>query len=338
MKLLYFSCHAILEYDEVKLFNELGYDVFSAGAYSNPAGHESLPRPAIAGLKHYPDLERAASTIRATGGTFPDELINWADTIMFMHEPDILYKNWQKLKGKRVIFRSIGQSVPHQEKLLAKMVKDGLEIVRYSPLESTIENYAGSNALIRFYKDEQEYSDWNGSNKEIINFTQSLKQRSEFCGYDELKIMMGDLPHRFFGPGNEDLKNHNGGLLTSRGQMVALRQNRAYAYHGTFPASYTLSFIEAMMTGIPMAAVGPDHGNGSMFPNQRVYEIDSIIENGVNGFCSDDLIYLNRMLRNLLDDWVLAKRIGAAGRARAIELFGKQVIAPQWVKFLGETT
>ena len=33
MKILYLSCHSILEYDEVKLLTGMGHYVFSPGAY-----------------------------------------------------------------------------------------------------------------------------------------------------------------------------------------------------------------------------------------------------------------------------------------------------------------
>ncbi len=49
MKLLYLSCHSVLEYDEVKLFKEMGIDVFSHGVYANPNKPSDVKRPAIKG-------------------------------------------------------------------------------------------------------------------------------------------------------------------------------------------------------------------------------------------------------------------------------------------------
>lgn len=46
MKILYFSVHAILEYDEIRMFQSLGHTVFSLGAYYG--GKASQPfRPEI---------------------------------------------------------------------------------------------------------------------------------------------------------------------------------------------------------------------------------------------------------------------------------------------------
>ena len=99
------------------------------------------------------------------------------------------------------------------------------------------------------------------------------------------------------------------------------------------PASYTLNFIESWMTGIPVVAIGGEFGNPPFLENQFTYEIPFLIKNGVNGYCSDDLGKLTEYVKNLLEDHELAKKIGAAGREKAIELFGKEKIKKQWIKF-----
>lgn len=334
MKIFYFSCHAILEYDEVKLFYELGYDIFSAGAYSNPAGHPSLPRGPIWDLTHYPELERAASTIRATGGTIPDEIIEWADVIIFMHEPEILEKNWQKMKHKRVIFRSIGQCVGHQETILAKMKGEGLQIVRYSPKEAVIPHFAGADQLIRFYKDPEEFNGWSGSDPRAINITQSLLQRADFCYYNEIGTAFRQLPHVYYGNSNEDLGAEWGGPLTYAALKKVLRDFRVYLYGGTIPASYTLAFIEAWMSGMPVIAIGSNITR-ERFSHFDYYEVDKLIVNGVTGFIGNTIQELIDSIRLLQEDHDLAKQVSAAGRDAAIRHFGRDTIAKQWRQFLG---
>ena len=56
-KILYLSCHEVLEYDEVSLLLELGHEVFSPGAYVEPAnpGGKTM-RPSIPGVEIDPDL------------------------------------------------------------------------------------------------------------------------------------------------------------------------------------------------------------------------------------------------------------------------------------------
>lgn len=331
MKLLYLSCHGILEYDEVRLFSEMGLDVFSAGSYAYPEWREGMPRPGIPTLTHYPDLERLASTIVSSGYDIPQTLIDWADTVMFMHMPEALEKNWAKLKGKRVIFRSIGQCVGHQELILKRLKAEGLEIVRYSPTEVNLPNFAGEDRMIRFYKDPEEYNGWQGTIPRVLNITQSIIQRAPFVQFDEIKQVTNALPFDIFGIGNENLENSEGAVSDEK-QKALYRQYRVYIYGGTWPAPYTLSFIEAMMTGIPIIAIGKKLVEKSKGLN--FYEVPEIIEDGRNGYVSDDLNYLRAAVETMLNNYDHAAQIGGAGRATAIELFGKSNIKKQWEDFL----
>jgi glycosyltransferase involved in cell wall biosynthesis len=117
-----------------------------------------------------------------------------------------------------------------------------------------------------------------------------------------------------------------------------MRDARAYIYTGTQPASYVLNLIEAMMTGIPIVALGPKHGNSlNIGKDADLYEIPDIINNGVNGFWSDDIEQIREWTRALINDVRLARRIGEMGRQRAIELFGMEVIKQKWSDFINIT-
>lgn len=351
MNILYLSCHEILEYDELKLFNELGYKCYSLGAYTQPGGEDHRKRPAL-DLPYNPHFIELA--MQYDRRKLHPEFLENIDVVIVMHEPsfigytngahdwndDLGEGNWPLFrdfikKGGRVIWRSIGQSIPQVENRLRQWREEGLEIVRYSPAEQTIQGNVGTDAVIRFYKDPEEFKDWNGSQRHVINFTQSLKQRERFAGYQLINQLFTDLPAKVFGPGNEDLGLLSGGLLTYEQQKQTLRDARVFFYHGTYPASYTLSFIEAMMTGTPIVAVGPRHGNSlEMFPNQDTYEVPAIIQSGVNGFVSDDPNELRGMIKNLLKDENKAAAISAFGRSKAIQLFGKGKIKSEWRDYL----
>lgn len=350
-RILYMSCHEILEYDELKLFTELGYECYSLGAYTQPGGEEHRKRPPLA-LPYDPHFIELA--LQYDRRQLHPEMLEGIDIVIVMHEPsfigpshgvegwnpDLGDGNWPLFrefikKGGRVIWRSIGQSIPSVERKLAPWRAEGLEIVRYSPAESTIAENVGTDAVIRFYKDPDEYKDWTGDDRQVINFTQSLKERGRFAGYDLIKRLFEGRPAKVYGPGNEDLGELSGGLLKYDEQIRALQHSRVYLYCGTFPASYTLSFIEAMMTGIPIIAVGPQRGNSlDMFPSQSTYEIQDIIDNGISGFVSDDREELGRRIDDLLNDYAKARVISVFGRSKAIELFGKAKIKAQWAEYL----
>lgn len=334
MKIHYLSCHSVLEHDEVSLFTEMGHEVFSNGAYLDPSGHISLPRPAIKGAKYYENYAAEARAFPKT--SLPDSLIEPFDVFIIMHTPEVLAGNWKKLreKGKKVIWRSIGQSTPKIEKLVRFYKAEGLKIVRYSPKEELIPEYAGSDELIRFYKDPEIFNGWNGDKKEVINISQSLKGRRTFCHYDDILNLIDGFPSKVYGVGNDDLGSLNGGELAFDQMLQKLRDSRVFVYGGTWPASYTLSFMEAWMTGTPVVAIGQDRAeNIPGVVGQKFYEVHNLIENGVDGFVSDNLSYLKDRVRDLLQDPELARQIGSKGREKAIKIFGKEIIKKQWEEF-----
>jgi len=332
MKLLYLSCHSILEYDELKLFTELGIDWFSLGSYVNPTHPIDPIRPSI---HYYPDQWLTENA--PPRDNMPKEFLDKFDTVMVMHIPEWIEDNWDKFRGKRVIWRTIGQSTPAIERRMATYRAQGLEIVRYSPREANLEPNAGCNALIRFYKDDNEFKHWVGAGNEVITFAQDMQHRGEFCNYDTFLAIAKGFNAKIYGPHNENSGELNGGFLTYPEMQQKMRDARVYIYTGTQPASYTLNLIEAMMTGVPIVAIGPNlanslnHKNGI---NTDLYEIPDIITNGVNGFWADDVNELRERVAYLLSDVKAARRIGEMGRNRAIELFGKDVIKSKWKEYL----
>lgn len=335
MKILYLSCHSVLEYEEYSLLVEMGHEVFSHGAYVDPKGHHLLPRPEIKNAVYYEHLAQLARQFPKTN--LPDEMIDWADVIIVMHTPEFISCNWQKFreKGKKVIWRSIGQSTPRVEQIIRFYKQEGLKIVRYSPKEDQIKNYAGCDELIRFYKDENDFKEWNGNNQEVINFTQSLKGRRHFCHYDDILRLLDGFNGKVYGVGNDDLGLLNGGELPFDLMKKKLQDSRVFVYGGTWPASYTLTFQEAWMTGIPIVALGRDKAeNIQGVEGQTFYEVHEMIADGVDGFCSDNIDYLREKIALLLRDHELAREIGQRGREKAIKIFGKQKIKEQWEKLL----
>lgn len=343
MKILYLSSHTILEYDEIKLFTELGHQVFSMGAYQMHNGDNGM-RPAIPGL--FEDQHLRSVSIQCSKENIHPELIEWADVIVSMHNSRVdvhdapqpwIANNWKKFKDakKPVIWRSIGQSNGQVEDALAKYRND-LIVVRYSPRESTIPGYMGQDALIRFYKDPEEYQGYNGQVERVVNISQALfgggtvGSRGDHMDLPVFKQVVEGLDWKVFGPNNELAGDHDGGTLTYEDMKNMLRFNRAYLYLGTRPAGYTLAFIEAMMTGIPIVSVGPSIGN-SIYRDQATFEVHEILgESGVAGLWSDSPSELKSFCQILLNSRDTALRIGAAGRGRAIDIFGKAKISKQW--------
>lgn len=341
-KILYLSCHSILEFDEVKLLHELGHEVFSPGAYVEPdnPGDASL-RPGIPGLAYDAEILAAWHKIAQAhpgkdGKDFlTAEFVERFDVVIVMHMPRWITKNWSALKGKRVIWRTIGQSVVSTENQMKQYREQGMEIVRYSPKEATgLPGFIGQDALIRFYKDPDDYGPWNGNNNRVITFAQHMKSRGQACNYNVFEQTTREFPRHLFGPGNEGLDWTSGKVPFEQLQQE-MKDNRVYFYTGTHPASYTLNFMEAWMTGIPIVALGPKYGNANYFVNHDLYEVSELLETNVTGICSDDPEVLKAGVRALMNDHDMAREMGEKGRAAAIHHFGKNMIKEAWRTYLG---
>jgi glycosyltransferase involved in cell wall biosynthesis len=325
MRILYLPCHSILEYDEVKLFTELGHQVISfQGAYSDPRRPKDSKRPGIPNAFYDPNL--SALSEPGLWSSIPKAQVDWCDVIVATQHVWI-FNCWFSICRKPVVYRTIGQTSPADEARLGGYRKDGLKIVRYSPMEKAIPNYAGGDAVIRFYKDPVEWQGWNGADRRIIMMVQSAVKRDACTHYSLLEKLSRGLPRKLYGPDNDTAGPIWGGLLTYDEVKKKLRDSRVLLYAGTKPAPYTLAFIEACMTGTPIVSIGR-HLAGYFW-----FEIPDLIENGANGYVSDSLLKLRHNLSDLLSDDALAHHISAGARARAVELFGKYDIQESWKTF-----
>lgn len=331
MKLLYLSCHSILEYDELRIFQELGIDVFSHGAYHNPQNLDDKKRPPL-NLPYYKQF--SDNTLLYPKENLDPELIKWADTIICMHVSDWLLNNWQKLKGKRIILRTIGQSTIEDENKLRWMRREGLEIVRYSPREKTIPGFIEEDAIIRFAKKSEEFGPWKGTKNQVITVAQSFRQRDFSCNYNIFEKATLDYPRKVFGPHNEDLGGTYGGCPDYQGLRDELSAGLLYFYTGTYPASYTLNFMEAAMTGLPMVALGDFLGNGTEFAGQQTYEVAEMLKKYDAGLIGDSIIELRAAVDTLFNQPELRKKYSRNIRSMAIDLFDQDKIKRQWKEYL----
>ena len=341
MRILYLSCHSILEYDEVSLLSQFGHEVFSPGAYWKPAEGGDGMRPPLPDLKYDPEIVRKWT---AHEQVYPSvdgksyltkDIVDHFDCVIVMHVPEWISSNWEAMKHKPVIWRTIGQSVTSTEQKVAPYRARGLKVVRYSPREMNIPHFVGQDALIRFYKDPKDYGKWTGQTERVITFAQSMQQRDAACNYSLFERVTRPFPRALFGPGNTQPGLGYGKVPYER-LLTEMRQSRAYFYTGTHPASYTLNFMEAWMTGVPVVAVGPNAGNAAHLRNHDLYEIPDLIQHGVNGFISDDERVLASCVRNLLNSKELAQRISAEGRKSAVRHFSKEMMGASWNSFLGQ--
>ncbi|HJK95237.1 MAG TPA: glycosyltransferase [Polyangiaceae bacterium LLY-WYZ-15_(1-7)] len=100
-----------------------------------------------------------------------------------------------------------------------------------------------------------------------------------------------------------------------------LRRARVYLHDGE--QEYTITLIEAMMTGLPLVSF-------------RLPGIERYVEHGVNGFVVDDGHQAREALQQLLSDDGLAEKMGAASRAKALREFHEARWREQWRALIAE--
>jgi hypothetical protein len=335
-KLLILSSHSILEYDDLRLFTDLGYDAFIIGGYQDPRNPGEKLRPALPDAPYHPELIDLAEEQRrkhagqrtdlgiidwAKADLHPD-LVEWADIIMVNCFPDTwIGGQWEAIRHKRVIWRTIGQSSPWTETEMRPLAEQGLQVVRYSPAErrafEPIDCFAGEDALIRFAKYPSDFPAWIGDNPVVGNVTQNMDLRGDHCGYGFWQEATKGLPTQPAGLGSERI----GGLgtLSYPAMLDYLSHLRAYLYTGTQPASYTLGFMEAMLAGVPVIAMGP---KDIWMPT--LYEAHELTQ-----YWSNDPAHAAAQLRVVLEHPDEAADLSRWMRAGAVSLFSADVIGPQ---------
>ena len=337
MNIVMLLAHAIEEYDQIKLLSGLGYDVFSIGGYIDPAHPHDDKRPGLPDAPFHPELKAVVDALgtpdnlTAAKEHIPDEILDWADVVIVHHyEHKWIVPQWERIRssGKRIIWRTVGQSVEHNERMMAPLHAQGLEIIRYSPKEWNIPGFAGSDALIRFYKDPAEFTGWTGVDPVVINVTQNLRQRDPYTNWGFWNEATSGLNRLALGPGSEAIGGP--GALTYDDMKAWLRKARCYLYTGTQPASYTLGLIEAMMTGIPVVSIGPEH--------MGIFPYSPLLFEGheLAWISSDQPDEAHRLLSVFLRSHAAAEDVSASVRQRAISLFGMATIAAQWKAYLGD--
>lgn len=337
MKILYLPCHSVHEYDEVRMFHEMGHEIFSPGAYFNPQSDEFL-RPGIPGLvydenvvKQYDDLGKLHPG-KDQKDHLTKEFVDNFDTVLVMSLSRWVQGNWDAIKHKNVILRTNGQSDESYERFVSEYRKYGnFKVVRYSPYERYFPNYGGEDAMIRFGKKLHEYPLWEGDNLQLSTLVQDMKGRSEACSWEIFLELSKRINCKLYGMSNEDAGDLWFGKKTSLSETLdMLKYTRAYFYGGTKPANYTLNFIEALCVGCPIVALGDKLGN---LPGQQTYEITNIIENGTDGFCGDSVDELVEYTQELFDNPTLAKTMSDGSRRIADKLFNEKNKKLEWNEF-----
>ncbi len=331
LSILYYSCHEILEYDELRMFTDLGHRVFSIGHFGDPLAAENL-RPALKQFFYEDDWQRFSAAGRLTA-----DFLERFDLAVVMHTSAWVHELLALKPDLPVLYRSIGQSTVATESSLAQ-VAGRMKIVRYSNHERSLPGFQDADAVIYFGKYLMDYYlPWVGGGG-VLTFHHHYRHRNSVSvpNVDDYAKIAAEFPCNLFGLGNGDLP-FSRGEATSKEQLQLYRHASIYLYVYSVPPSYTLSFMEAMATGVPilaptadfiLATVSPEMQEQTSFCAER-YEIEKLLGHDPALLYSsiDDA---REKLRWLLANPDYCREVSAKLRSSFIEFFNAEKICSQW--------
>ena len=333
INILYFSCHEILEYDDLAMFTSRNHRVFSLGTFTGP-GVTSRFRPAQPAFFHPGDWENfVAMGCSNHAKTVTAEFASQFDVVIINHYPHWIEANLNALHGIPILYRSIGQSTAESEAQLRRF-QTRLSIIRYSERETSLPGFLPSDGVIYFGKQLPDRPVWNGGSR-IVTFHNDYTTRSSISAPDpsEYVWLARQLEMDFYGAGNDDLP-FSRGLADAEQQRQLYADAAAYFYVYSTPPSYTLSFMEALATGAPIVAPS------SRFLEQRFGDFDSARYEVPQLLGNDDRVLYDTIgealekLTCLLASPEMGRAISAQNFAMAQQRFDAAKIAAQWEQTL----
>ncbi|MCS6891572.1 MAG: glycosyltransferase [Rhodovarius sp.] len=336
MRILFVSVHEVHEYDEVRLLTDLGHQVFPLGHHHRRGPYPGLLRPPLDLGPEHARLQQAfeemgcrydiADPIRGT--VLQRAFVELFDLTIVVFNPFFIHHFREVLSARPIVLRTIGQAINQWEHLYAELRAQGVRLVRYAEAEAEQDNYAGHDAVIRFAKYPEDFPPWRGDRAAVLTFAASFAQRypAEFALWRQatqgLPVLLG-------GPNNAMVDGAIGALGMQE-QLDLLASCRAYFYCSGLAIPYTLNFIEAWLAGIPVVVM-----DDRIIPRSpRCSEIARLIAPGENCLLVRDAEEARAARQRLLEDPGYGARIGAAGRATARRIFGREGIAAAWQEAL----
>ncbi|MCB9595054.1 MAG: glycosyltransferase family 4 protein [Sandaracinaceae bacterium] len=193
--------------------------------------------------------------------------------------------------------------------------RDDFTVVSFYPntVEWMKERYGIDLPYIPLGLDPATYDGWTGEAGDVLSIIHSYRERG--WHYHLYREAMEGLPTL-----HVDHLDPDQPVFEYADIQRALRRSRVYLHDGE--QEYTITLIEAMMTGMPLVSF-------------RIPGIERYVVHGENGFVGDTAAEIREHCQLLLSDDALAARMGAASRAMAIRDFHEERWRAQWIEAIG---
>lgn len=176
---------------------------------------------------------------------------------------------------------------------------------------SSQRDFYGIDGEVAWSQNPEIYKNWTGEIKRAMWTCERIGAPND-ARYMQRGGRIWDKIHPYVKSKRYGLDFRLGTPITSFEEMiVAYRLNRCYVECAT-NTILTDGLVEAMMSGMPPVVYA-------------AWEMDRVIEHGVNGFKSTEPREMINYISNLLEDYDLAKKIGEKARETALELWGPKV-------------
>lgn len=293
------SCHASLEYDHARMFNDLGYKV--GGDWDIG----SKQRPKIPGV------------------TDVNSNINEFDLIILHQVPNYVAVMKDLLeKGKRVVLVSFGQADTWQYEAVSAMARDlpHAYIAPYSVKDHRRHREAGcpehKQRLLYFGKYFEDFQPWTGKYPVCYATCNSIHKRGHGCGWELMKQFKREVPVMLSGKETDEV----GGMGEIPEPMMRerFRDSACFVSFGTVPAALIMSQIEAWCAGCPTVCYNNGHG---------------LEEENMALYLERDVPTMVGHTRRLLADKNL-REIAHQNSLKNRERFDVKKVGPEWVEFI----
>ncbi|TWA59485.1 hypothetical protein FBZ82_1247 [Azospirillum brasilense] len=338
LNVLYFSCHEILEYDDLRMLVDAGHNVFSIGSFMDKSSQTMDLRKAKEEFFQknlFEEFHKTGCSLQFK--TVTKEFCKNFDLVIINHFPILFTVNRDAFGDLPVIMRTIGQSTHLIEKEYSQFA-DRVHIVRYSETERNAPGFSKTDSVIYFGKNPNDYLPWRGGSGGL-SFHNGFAARNSisFPDVGTWQRINERTGSRLYGAWNDGILNA-GGVVSPEDMGTLMQEASFYLYIYSRPPSYTLSVLEAMMAGLPILAPSAQFVvqqgcavDDAWFPAR--YEVPTFLAEGGGATYNtlDEAIELAHTIQN---DRTMAERMSKSARATAMSRFDSEKIRQQWADLI----